>query len=104
LKPGELSGKDEIEKALETLPDKVADMLIKWRTATLDRERIEALLYLKFKVCDGTRTATEIKAMVNSNGERYKANLDEAVAEAEYTRLYERLLSLKKNASLRTAY
>ena len=104
MKPNDLKIDQSLEEALDNLPDKVADELIKWRTATLEREKVESLLYLKFKGEDGGRTATEIKALVNSSDERYKANLAEAQAEANYERLYEGLMAAKKKADLRTAY
>ena len=100
MKPGNM----EIEDALEKLPDKVADQLLLWRTATLNREKTEALLFLKFKASGNDRTATEIKAMVHSDESRYAAVLEELKAESNYERLYERLMSFKKRADLRTAY
>lgn len=94
----------QLESDLETLPDIVADTLIHWRKQSLIREKFEALAYLKFKGEDKDRTATEIKALVNSDEDRYQAMLNEIVAEGEYTRVYEKLLSAKKLAGLRTAY
>lgn len=102
LKPG--SNNYDIESSLENLPDQIASFLEIWRTKTLDRETTEALLYLKFKGEDKERSATEIKALVHSDKGRYKVVLDELKAEAQYTRLLEKLLSAKKLASLRTAY
>ena len=93
-----------IEAELERLPDLVADELLKWRKSTLEREQIEALLYAQFKGEDKERSATEIKAMIQSNGDRYNAVLREITAESEYTRLMERLMSVKKAASFRTAF
>ncbi len=95
---------DEIlEHLLESLPDECADALMKWREKTLDRERVEALLYSKFKGEDPERNSATLKAMINSNSERYEAVLEELKAEAEYTRVYEKLLGVKKKASLRVA-
>lgn len=93
-----------IEHILEAFPDKVADALIEWRQSSLMREKEEALLYLNFKGQDTERSATEIKAMVNSSEGRYQAVLRELRAEGEYNRLYEKLLGAKKIASLRTAF
>ena len=70
---------------------------------TLEREKCEALLFLKFRAGE-KRTVDEIKALVRSDGGRYQAVLNELTAESEYTRLYERLLAAKRRASLRTAY
>lgn len=82
----------------------MADALEKWRTGTLDREKTEALLYIQYKGEDKDRTATEIKALINSNMDRYQAVLSELKCEAMYERLYERLLSQKKLCDLRTAF
>jgi hypothetical protein len=93
-----------IEIQLDKLPDLVAQALEVWRMATLEREKTEALLYLQFKGKGDKRTADELKAMVRSDSSRYEAVLKEIRAESDYTRLYERLLSFKKQASLRTAF
>ena len=94
----------QIEHDLESLPDKVADLLLLWRKASLEREKAEALLYLKFKGEDKELTATEIRAMVHSDDGRYIAMMEEIKAESLYTRYYEKLLSAKKLSSLRTAF
>lgn len=100
-----LSGeKDQIEDQLDKLPDAVADALSVWRIATLQREKIEAMLHLKFKAGEGKLTAGDLKAAINNNQERYDMMLKEIVAESQYNRLYERLLAVKRRASLRTAY
>lgn len=93
-----------IEENLGELPDQVADALERWRLSSLEREKLEALLYLRFKGGEGKKTSDEIKAMVRSDGERYTACLTELKAEANHQRLYERLLSFKRLASLRTAF
>jgi len=95
---------DDLEKSLSELPDKVADNLLKWRKATLEREKEEALLYIGFKGIDTKRTATEIKALINSSDSRYQSVMKEIMAEAEYNRLNEKLLAAKKSATLRTAF
>jgi hypothetical protein len=97
-------GNSDIEKSLEELPDQIASALEWWRKATLDREKCEALLYLREKGLDKERSATEIKALVHSDDLRYSRVLDEIKAEAEYNRLYESLMAAKKRADLRTAF
>lgn len=100
------SRNEDLEKNLELLPDQVSDALLAWRTATLNREKTEALLYLRFRAdTQGIkRTSDEIKSMVRSDDGRYKAVLDEVMAESNYVRLNERLLSFKKLSALRTAF
>jgi secreted Zn-dependent insulinase-like peptidase len=97
-------GNQDIDNALETLPDLVAEELMKWRIATLEREKVEALLYARFKGEDKERTATEIKALIHANGMRYAAVLEEIKSEAGYERIYEKLMSSKKRADLRNAF
>ena len=94
----------DLEKSLEELPDKVADALLAWRRTTLEREKLEAILFLRFKGGEFKRTGSEIEAMVQSDGGRFEACLNEAKAESDYRRLDERLMSWKKLASLRTAF
>lgn len=100
FKPGVRS---DLEQALEDLPDQVAAALRKWREMTLEREKVEAILYIKFRGED-RRTSDEVKALVKSDSERYKAVVAEFTAESEYTQLYERLLSFKRLASHREAF
>jgi len=95
---------ENIEAVLESMPDVVASALQDWRIATLDREKVEALLYAATKAQDSDKSAAEIKAIINANPDRYQAVLNEIKAESQYVRLYERLLSAKKRASLRTAF
>lgn len=100
-----LSGeKDQIEDQLDTLPDQVADALSAWRIATLQREKIEAMLHLRLKAGEEKLSVGDMKAAINNNQERYDMMLKEILAETEYQRLYEKLLSAKKRASLRTAF
>lgn len=94
----------DIEQALNELPDQVADALEKWRIATLDREKCEALLYAGIKGEDKGKTATEIRADINASQARYESVLEEIKAESNYQRLYEKLLAAKRKASLRTAF
>lgn len=96
--------KTDLEVDLERLPDLVAKALETWRRLTLDRERTEALLYIEFKGQDKERSATEIKALINAAPLRYAACLEELKAEAEHTRVLEKLLCVKKEASFRTNF
>ena len=95
---------EDLESSLELLPDKVADVLLEWRKATLEREKTEALLFVEFKANEEEKSSTEIKALINSSPERYAKVMEEIKAEVEYNRWYEKLLSVKKRASLRTSY
>ena len=97
-------GNMDIESDLDQLPDKVAEALQLWRVATLNREKMEAVLYAGFKGNDPNRSATEIKACINASDSRYNSVLEEIKCECEYQRLYEKLLSAKKRASLRVAF
>jgi hypothetical protein len=94
----------DLEEALETLPEVVAQCLLNWRKATLDREKTEASLYLQFKGLDAGKTATEIKAMIHESKERYEAVLSEISCESVYTAKYETLLAMKHKARLREAF
>lgn len=94
----------QLEEQLEKLPDIVADSLVVWREITLQREKMEALLYLSVKAQSPDDSATQIKAKINSSDERFQAVLKEIKAEGNYKRLEERLLCAKKLASLRTAF
>jgi hypothetical protein len=94
----------DLEDKLGSLPDAVATALLKWRKCTLERERVEAVLYLQYRAGIEKRTTDEIKALVRQDGGRYQAVLDEAIAESDYTRIHEGLLAAKKEASMRTAF
>lgn len=102
----EISRNQQIESDLETLPDKSADALFEWRKATLDREKTEALLYLRFKAesIGEKKTVSDIDAMVDADDGRYLVKLKEASAESEYERIYEKLLAAKKISDIRTAF
>lgn len=95
---------DNLDEKLEALPDQVAQSLEKWEISTLNREKTEAVLFAMIKGRDDTKSATEIKMEIQGHPERYEAVLSEIKAKAQYTLLYERLLSAKKRASLRTAF
>ena len=99
-----LSNNSYLEQELEEGPERVSKALLNWRKASLEREKKEALLYLKFKGEDGKKTVNEIGALVDSCDERYDLKLLEAVCEAEYHRVLEKLLAAKKLADLRTAF
>lgn len=94
---------EELEKALIDLPDEVADALLVWRTATLNREREEALLHAKLRARDIEMPAAQLKALINANDTRYEFVLIEIKAESEYNRKYEKLMGAKKIAALRVA-
>lgn len=94
----------DIEKTLTDGPDDVAEALKNWRLATLNREKAEALLYVRLKGEDKDRSATEIKALIHADSIRHDLMVKEILAESNYTLLYERLLGAKKIASIRTAY
>lgn len=97
---------ENLEQVLSDLPEKVASKLEAWRMSTLNREKTEAILYLRFKgATDGQkRTSDEIKAMIREDGERYQAVLAEIKAESAYNLANETLMCAKKKASLRTAF
>lgn len=96
----------DIEEALEVLPDQVADALEKWKKARVDKEREHARLFLSFKANSAGKdlTVEELKSMVKNDSGYYQICLDEITAESSYTRLYEKLMSAKKTASMRAAF
>ena len=95
--------KQDLEKQLSELPDTVATAQENWGIKKLEREKVEALLHMTFKAKGGF-TVADIKAATNADGGRYMAMLEEIKAEAQYNRVYEQLMSVKKLASLRTAF
>ena len=94
----------DLEKTMAELPDLVADALLVWRTATLDKDRLHAQLYITYRSTNPEMTSVEIKARIGDDDRYYQASLSELKAEAEYNRLNERLMAAKKLASLRTAF
>lgn len=83
----------------------MADALLKWRKAELERQKVEALKYMQYKhVGAEKRTVSEIEALVHSDEDRYQAKLAEALAESEYTRLLEKLYATKRLLGSRTAF
>lgn len=97
-----------IVKELEKLPDEVADALLVWRKATAERERVEGYAHLKLKAeasAFGDRlTVKDLKAKVLQDVEVSNAILAEIMAETTHMRLYERLMALKKTATIRGAF
>jgi hypothetical protein len=93
-----------LEQALDKLPQEVSDALLQWRKATLDRERVESRIYSRLKMEDPSRTATEMKHLLNADQERYEAVLQEITFESVYKLKEESLMAKKKEASLRTAF
>lgn len=96
----------EIEKVLATFPDLVADAEKDWKVARLERERLEAMAYFRLKAEAASEKVTEtwLQNKVRIDPVVHQAKLDEIVAEANYNRLYEKLMSAKKMASLRAAF
>lgn len=94
-------GNEDLEKELETLPDIVAKALENWRIATLQREKIEALIHIAQKGDDEKKTMADIKAAINCDESRCEAVLLEIKAEAAYMSSYENLMGVKKRVSLR---
>lgn len=93
-----------ITEDLGTLPDRVADAQMAWKTKEAEVKRDAARLYLSFKVKNMDRTSMELRAMVENDPGHYQLCLDAIVAESEFTRLNEKLLASKKLASMRTAF
>lgn len=93
----------EIEERLSTLPDLVADAFIKWQNHKEEREMTEAKFCIELKASDPDKTATDLKLAAKANDELYKMRLQEILLEGEYMRLYERHLSNKKRADMRSA-
>lgn len=98
----------ELERQLDELPDKVADALLVWRKATIERETVEARLFVEKKraALNGGGPAGDdyIKAIVRADESRRLSCECEATAEACHARLYERLMAGKRQAAVRTAY
>ena len=96
----------EIIEVIGKYPDLVADAEKAWKIAKLERERSEALSYFRLKAQTADEKVTEkwLENKVRTDEEVHKAKLDEIVKESEYNRLYEKLMSAKKMASLRAAF
>lgn len=96
----------EIEAAMETLPDVVGDALYNYKMAIIDKERLCAKTFLEFKARSvGEKiTIAEIEAMVTADLECYKAAMEEAKQESEFTKWNEKLMAAKKMAAMRTAF
>jgi hypothetical protein len=97
----------QISGILDRYPDLVAEAQRKFKTATLERERLEAKTYLRLKaqaVGGEKLTVEDLKSKVRSDDECYKANLEEIMFEADWTKLYEKLLAAKTMAKMRSAF
>ena len=94
----------DLEQALESLPEEVSKALLNWRKATLDREKLEASIYLQYKAENEKATATDLKHMVNKSNARYEHVLAEISFESVFKLKEETLMARKKEASLRTAF
>lgn len=101
----ELTNK-EINDILTDFPDLIAKAESDWKTAKVERERIEALAYFRLKAeCAGAKvTEAWLANKVLVDDDVHRAKLDEIVKEAEHSRLYEKLMCAKKIAQLRTAF
>lgn len=95
-----------IEEDLASLPDRVADALGKWRFRTAAKKREYARLFLTFKAKNAEREITnaELKFLVTNDQGYYQICLDEIMEESRYFRLYERLMCVKRAASMRSAF
>lgn len=96
----------EIEAAMETLPDIVADALYNFKTSGIDKERLCAKTFLEFKARSAGEkiTVAEIEAMVKADVDCYKAALKEVEMESTYVKFNERLMAAKKMASMRASF
>lgn len=98
----------QVEEQLEELPDKVAEALLVWRKATIERETVEAILFVEKKkaalASGGPAGDDYIKSLVRSDENRRAACECEAAAESIHCRLYERLLGAKRQAAVRAAF
>lgn len=96
--------KSNIETILDNYPEAVAKAKAQWQKAGLDREKVEAGLFIRYRLENPQSTATEIKALINNSNDRYEAVLQEISFEMAYNALYETLMAAKVDAKLRTAY
>lgn len=96
----------EINEILIEYPDKVADAERQWKISRLERERVEGMVYFRLKAETAEQKVTEkwLELKVRIDTEVHKLKLDEIIAESNYNRLYEKLMSAKKMASLRAAF
>jgi hypothetical protein len=98
--------KFEIEKILSTYPDKIAVAKEELERALLEVKRISSFRYLQLQAENAEKriSSTDLKYMVNSSDDVYKAELERIVKESNYLKLYETLMCVKKIASLREAF
>lgn len=94
----------DVEQALSEGPDKVANSLLEWRKASLEKKRLAGLLFIEMKAKNPEMSSTEIKTRLQGSKEIFDAEMKEAVAEANYTRCLESHLAAKKLSNIRTAY
>lgn len=97
-------GNEDLERSLLELPDDVALAKRKWSEASLHRKEIEAEWFLHFKGSLEKATVKEIECRAQLEKEVHDSSMEELIAESEYIRLYEKLLSDKTIAKLRTAF
>ena len=96
-----------LEKQLHELPDQVADALLAWRRATIKRQHMEAYAFVRFKkeaISSRAPGDDYVKSQIRSTDEWVKWMDEEAAAESNYVRLYEKHMSNKKTAGIRAAY
>lgn len=97
-----------LNNVLETYPDLVATALEQWKRAEIETERLEASVYFQLKgqaELEGEKVTEKwLERKIALNEEVYAAKMVELMAEANYQRLYETLMSCKKLAQIRAAY
>jgi hypothetical protein len=94
----------EIDLILSTYPDKVADAFQAFKEAEADVRRERGRSYLRIKAKNPNFKQDHLRALVEDDDAVYKAQMAAIAKEAEYSRLYEKLLSAKKLSALRSAY
>ena len=96
----------QINDTMVEYPDMVAAAEVAWKTAVVERQRTEALAYFRLKATCAGEKVTErwLENKVLVDDEVHRAKLDEIVKEAEYNRLYEKLMCATRMASLRAAF
>jgi hypothetical protein len=91
---------------LQQYPDFVADSLLRFRTATIEKDRVYAKSYLEIKAQSAGEkiTVVEIDATIKASAEWYAAAMEEVKAESDWTRKNETLMASKKAAALKGAF
>lgn len=95
---------DNIEELLSELPEKVSLALKEWRIKTIEKKRIEAVLYLKYKLEIPGITKDGINAHTELNPEHHEKVVEEINAEVKYKELSDEQMAVKKKAGLRIQY